>query len=214
MQPGKLLSRIAAKEPDAQTLAERVISRPALVAELIQGLGASRASVKYGCAKVLRIVSEREPAILYPRIEFFFELLGSENRLMQWQAIHVIGALAGVDTEDKIDEILETYLAPIGGPVLTTAANVIRGAGNIAAAKPQLADAIAREILKVEQAEYRTDECRDIALGHAILALGRCFDGIKRKDPVIRFVERQADNPRNATRKKAEKFLSSCGLLS
>jgi hypothetical protein len=98
--------------------------------------------------------------------------------------------------------------------VLTTAANVIRGAGNIAAAKPQLADAIAREILKVEQAEYGTAECRNIAIGHAIQALDRCFDGIKRKEPVIRFVERQAGNPRNATRKKAEKFLSSCRLPS
>ena len=42
MQPGTLLSRIAGKETDADTLAERVISRPALVAELERLAGTPR----------------------------------------------------------------------------------------------------------------------------------------------------------------------------
>ena len=64
-----------------------------------------------------------------------------------------------------------------------------------------------KEILKVEQASYRTPECRNVAIGHAIQSFDRLFGQVKQKRPVLAFVTRQLDNPRPATRKKAEKFL-------
>jgi hypothetical protein len=86
------------------------------------------------------------------------------------------------------------------------AANAIQGAADIALAKPHLADRIAREIVKVRHARYATPECRNIAAGHAIQALDRFFEHIRQKKPVLAFVEYELNNPRPATRKKAEKF--------
>jgi hypothetical protein len=86
-------------------------------------------------------------------------------------------------------------------------ANVIGAAAEVGLARPDLAGRIAREILKVETACYQRPECRNVAIGHAITALHRFFPSITRKQPVMRFVYRQYDNPRPATRKKAEKFL-------
>ena len=111
--------------------------------------------------------------------------------------------LARVDTEDKFDAIFAKYFSPIPGPVMITAANVIGGAARIAQAKPQWADRIAREVLKVSRARYQTAECRNIAMGHAIETIGQIYRSLHEKATVVRFVKRQLKNTRDATRRKA-----------
>ena len=207
MPESKLLQQISQKGSDKEKIARKVIKKPELLPEIIDGLGADRTSVKYGCAKILRIVSDEAPGLLYPRFDYFAGLLDSDHNILKWEGIYVIANLAAVDTEDRIEEIFVRYFAPIPGPALITAANVIGGAAKIASAKPHLADRIVRELLKVEKAQYKTTECRNVALGHAIKAFDQFFDQIRDKGPVIAFVRRQLDNTRNATRKKAEVFL-------
>jgi hypothetical protein len=203
----ELFSLLARKGADREALAERVLEHPGLIPGVLEGLGEPAAAVRYGCAKIIRIVGERDPALLLPHFDLFAGLLDSDNNIMRWEAIHVIGNLAQVDSEERIESILERYLAPIRGEVLITAANVIGGCGRIAAAKPALADEIASHLLYVERAEYQTPECRHVALGHAILAFGRFFDHVTDRAAVLRMVERQLDSPRPATGKKAAKFL-------
>jgi hypothetical protein len=53
--------------------------------------------------------------------------------------------------------ILDRYFAPISGPVMVTAANIIGGAVKIARAKPALTERIVSEILKVEKVEAFLD---------------------------------------------------------
>ncbi|MFA5054689.1 MAG: hypothetical protein WC562_00740 [Dehalococcoidia bacterium] len=207
MKNDNLLNQIAAKGSDKEAIAERIADNPERIAEAIEGLKNKKAPVKFGCGKVLRILSERHPEALYPHINVFIKLLDSDNNIMKWEGIHVIGSLARVDKAKRIDAILPRYLKPIEGPVLITAANVIGGAGRIAAAKPYLAEKIAAEILKVEHAEYATAECRNVALGQALDAFEIFFYKIKNKQPVIDLVTRQVDNTRNSTRKRAEKLL-------
>ena len=90
---------------------------------------------------------------------------------------------------------------------MITAANVIRGGARIAQAKPHLADRIAAEVLKVSRARYQTAECRNVAIGHAILALGDVFDLLNNPRRVLHFVRKQIKNSRPATCKKAAQFL-------
>jgi len=207
MTESQLLQRLAEKEADKEEIASKAIRNPELLTQIIDGLSADKARVKYGCAKILRIVSDQAPELLYPRFGFFADLLDSDNNILQWEGIYVIANLAGVDTEDRIEAIFDAYFEPIPGPTLITAANVIAGAAKIASAKPQLTERITKEILKVENAQYKTTECRNVALGHAIKAFDQFFDQIKDREQVTAFVRRQLENTRNATRKKAEVFL-------
>jgi hypothetical protein len=62
-----------------------------------------------------------------------------------------LSQLARVDAEDKFTAIFDKHFAPIRGPVMITAAHVIRGGARIAAAKPHLADRIAAEVMKVDR---------------------------------------------------------------
>ncbi|UCF15267.1 MAG: hypothetical protein JSW59_17820 [Phycisphaerales bacterium] len=208
MLKSRLIEQIADKETDKHTIAERVIDEPGLLSELYKALGAKEARIKYGSAKILRIVSDTRPELLYPRFDFFADLLDSDNKIMQWQAIYVIANLARVDCRNKFEKIFDKYFAPISGPVMITAANVINAGAKIARARPELTDRITAEILKVGHAKYQTPECRNIALGHAIRSFDQFFDQIQHKRPVVRLIKRQLKNARSATRKKAEKFLA------
>jgi len=207
MAESNLLHRIAQKGSDKEAIAEKVISDPGLLPELFSGLSARKAGIKYGSEKVLRIISEKKPELLYSRMDVFIDLLDGENSILKWGSILVIANLASVDSKNRIEKIFKKYFAPIPGPVLITAANIIGNSYKIALAKPRLTEKIAREILKVERARYRTAECRNVAIGGAIDSLGRFFHQIKNREPVLEFVKKQVRNRRPSTRKKAEKFL-------
>lgn len=171
------------------------------------GLEAPAARVRFGCLKDLRRLSEEAPQLLYADFDKFVSLLDHPNSIFRWNAAHILANLARVDRSCKLAPLLDRFLQPIRGPQMIGAANVMQAAAVIAAAQPQLADKLAAGILAVGRAKYETEECRNVAIGHAIQSLARFPEGIQRKAAVAGFVRRQLDNPRPATQRKAEKFL-------
>ena len=207
MKNPSVLAQLSRKGVAPTRIARMIVRRPELLPELLRGVVAGEPRLKYTSAKILRLVSEQAPSLLYPQIGFFIRLLDSDNSFLKWDAIRVLANLAHVDTQGRLAKILRKFLAPIQGPVMITAANTIASAANIALARPALSARIVRAILTVEQAVYQTPECRNVAIGHAIQSLDRFFDQISPKAPVLQFVRRQLENTRPATRNKAEAFL-------
>ncbi len=66
---------------------------------------------------------------------------------------------------------------------------------------------IVKELLNIETAVYRKDECRNVAMGHVIKAFDRFIDHVVDRRPVAALIEKQLSSTRSATRKKAGKFL-------
>jgi hypothetical protein len=201
------LQQLAKKETTAEAITEKVIQQPELLSELFDGLNVQKANIKYGCLKVLRLLCEKQPELLYLKFDFFVKLLDSDVTFFKWGAILVVANLTVVDSEHKFENIFNKYFAPVTEHVMITAANIIGSAAKIALAKPGLTDRITREILKVENAVYQTDECRNVAIGHAIKSFHQFFDRVKDKEPVIEFIKRQRENSRSGTGKAAEKFV-------
>ncbi len=201
------MRRLGGPRKSVSRLASQVKREPELLQALLTAVSSDVARLKFGAAKALRDLSERAPDLIYPHFDFFVSLLRNENSILRWNAILLLGNLAPVDEDCRVDRVIDDYLAPISGPHLIDAANTMRGATAIGAAKPYLADTIARQILKVERATYATPECRNVAIGHAIDCIGRLFPAIADQRVVQFFVSRQINNTRNATRKKAERFL-------
>jgi hypothetical protein len=207
MDNAGLLERIAQRDCDIDQVARSVIANPEMLPQLFRGLQARPARIRFGCEKVLRSISEREPAVLYPWFDSFVRLLDSENNILKWGAIITIANLAAVDSRNQFDRIAGKYFAPVRGPALIAAANIIGNAYKIALAKPHLAERIAREVLKVERARYRTPECRNVACGHAIDSLDKFYDLLRARKRVREFVTRQLSSTRAPVRRKAERFL-------
>ena len=201
------LAQVGKAVLNPRTLARRAIGDPAWLEAIITGLGAETARIRYGCAKALRVVSEDRPDLLYPRFDFFVSLLDGDNKILQWEALFVLSHLARVDIKDRFAAIFTKYFSPIRGPVMITAANAIQGGARIARAKPALATRIVGEILQVDKARYQTPACRNVAIGHAIVALDEILDLVANPEPVVQFVRKQAKNTRPATRRKSEQFL-------
>ncbi len=96
----KLHEKISEKDSDKEEIAAQVINKPELLSEIFAGLSADKARIKYGCDKVLRIISEKKPELLYPQMDFFVANLDSDNNFFKWGAIHVLANLASVDSEN------------------------------------------------------------------------------------------------------------------
>jgi hypothetical protein len=211
MDASAIMEQIGQKGSDKERIAERVIGEPGLLKTVIEGLSARPAAIKYGCSKVLRIISQKQPEVLYPSFNFFVKRLDIDNTFLKCDAILILANLASVDSDGKFEAIFDRYFAPIKGPTLIVAANIIGSAAKIASSKPELSDRIATELLKVENAKYQTVECRNIALGQAIDAFDELFAQIGDKERVKRLVKKQLDNTRKSTAKKAAQFLKKHG---
>jgi HEAT repeat protein len=205
---------LSARAPNLQGLARQAEGDPELLLAAIDALGSVSPRIRFSASKLLRLVSEKSPEVLYPHFEPFVRLLHDKNSILRWNAILALGNLAAADHGKKLDAILDAYLEPISGKSLIDASKTIRGAAAIARAKPYLADEIAKAILAVEQARYATRECRNVAIGHAINALSEFFPSLLNQDRVLSFVRRQRKNPRRATSNKARKFLAKWSATS
>ena len=207
-----IAKEIGKKGADAAKIARFAIENPDSIEKLIEGITADKGSIRFGYEKVLRLISEQRPDLIYPYFDVFKKLSVCDNSFLKWGAIMTIANLAAADTENKFDEIFEQYYSPVKGPVMVTAANIIGGTAKIIRAKPYLTDKIINEILKVEKGRYEmhgelSPECRNVAIGHAIDTFDSIYDEIENKEIIVKFVKKQLKNTREKVAKKAERFL-------
>jgi len=169
---------------------------------------AENPKIKYGCAKDILAFAKENPAGIYPDLKFFIKLLDNENKILRWTAIDLIGALARVDNAKEVDKLINRLFGLLHTGNMITANHAINALADIASAEPEYQEEITEELLKVESYDYDTAECRNICIGKVILAIGKYFDNLEDKEATLEFAKRQTKNTRNATRKKAEKFLT------
>lgn len=205
-----MLSKLANKSLTKQEVLREVRENQDLLPEVLQGVASSKASVRYGCAKVLMDFSGEQPEKLYAYMDTFIALLDSRYRILVWNAMAIIANLAKVDKDKKFDAAFNKYYGFLNDEYMVTVANVVGNSGKIALAKPYLAQKIANELLKVENISttpHLTDECRRVIAEKAIESFDLFFDKIEEKDRVVSFVKRHQNSSRIRLKMKAESFL-------
>jgi len=205
-QKNEITEQLGKKAITPDDLAEDVKKNPDLLPKIYKGISSPNTNIKFGCAKILKLVSAEKPETLYPKMDFFINLLDINNNIIKWNVMDVIGNLTKVDKDRRFDKSFQKYYDLLSDKSIVSAAHVIDNSGKIALAKPHLTQKITTELLKIENIP-RSQECKNILMGKAILAFGKYFNQIDNKDEVVSFVKRQLDNNRNATKVKAEKFL-------
>jgi len=91
---------------------------------------------------------------------------------------------------------------------MITAGHVIDSSSKIAKAKPHLQNKVTKELLKVEENQYKTSECKNILLGKVITSFSQYIDQVDNKEEMTSLAKRQLKNSRKATKAKVEKFLN------
>ena len=208
----ELLRKVANKTLTREELRQKVKQDFDLLPVLLKGVSSPKATVRYGCAKVLMDLSEEYPEKLYPHMNAFIELLDSKHRILTWNAMAIIANIAKVDKDQKFDAIFDKYYSFLNNEYMVTVANVVGNSGKIALAKPHLLHKITAELLKVEKVSvtpHLTEECKRVIAEKAIGTFDLFFDKMeeREKKKVFSFVERQLDSSRRTLRTKAADFL-------
>jgi hypothetical protein len=209
-----IVKRLEDKSITAAVLKEKVEQSPALLPEILAGVGSSKAAVRYGSSKVLMELSFEHPELLYPHLDFFVGLLDSKYRILTWNALAVIAQLTRVDTQKKFDPIFDKYYSFLQNEYMVTVANVVGNSGIVARAKPYLIPRITQELLKVEQLKtgpHLTAECKLVIAEKTIDAFDMFFDKVENQQDVLRFVKRYRTSKRKTLQEKAERFIQHWG---
>lgn len=204
---------MAAKRPRAAKPRTTTSKRPtprmlpaARIPAVVQTMAAPSGTARFAAGKALAATAAKDAARVYPHFEAIAALLHSDSKIVRWNAMQIIAALASADVDHKIDALLDEYLAFIAGDNLISAANAIGGAGHIVQARPDLLDRILPALLAVERATYETPECRNVACGHALTALEDFGPAVCARPEAAAFIRRQQSNTRPAVARRAERL--------
>ncbi|MDD4352962.1 MAG: hypothetical protein PHN56_00740 [Candidatus Nanoarchaeia archaeon] len=167
----------------------------------LSALSSKDAKKKYVCSKEIIRLAHNEPKKLIKDYEFFLELLKSENNIMKWTAIDAIGGIVSVTGLKRGVKLLISYL---NKGKMITAGHAMDALTQIAIAKPEFKKQIIKELIKVPNYKYDTDECNRIACSRIIA----CLEILEAKGKIIEsFLKEQSKSKRNATKNRAQKLL-------
>jgi hypothetical protein len=191
-----------------EELVRRAIRNPDRIPEIIEGVNSKKADVKFGSAKILRLISEQNADLLYPYWEHFEERLSSDNTFLRSDSIFVLANLTCVDTDKKFEKIFNKCYDMLNDESMIPAANLAGISGRIAMEKPHLQGRIINKLLKIDDTRH-SSECKNIIKGKVIESFSEFFETTSKanKKKIITFIKKELRNPRQATRRKAENFL-------
>lgn len=175
----------------------------AQVAAAVEAMAAPSGTARFAAGKSLTVTAERDPARVYPHVDAIAKLLDAEGKIVRWNAMQILAALAPVDAHRKLDAVLGQFLAFIRGSNMVSAANAARVAGKVALSRPDVIDRVVPGILAVEGATYETPECRNVAIGHVLGILAELGPAVCHRPDVAAFIRRQCANTRAAVARRA-----------
>lgn len=208
----ELLQKLVKKQLTKEHLYQMVKKDSELLPQVLTGVSSSKATVRYGCAKVLMDLSAKYPEKLYPHMDFFTDLLDSKYRVLVWNALAIIANLCAVDEDKKFDALFAKYYSFLGDPYMVTVANTVGNSGRIALAKPYLIPKITNELFRVEAlatTPHLTEECKRVIAEQTVETFNVFFDKMNTETQakVLKFVKRQLGSSREKLNVKAELFI-------
>jgi hypothetical protein len=204
-----IIPELDKKDVNVASLATRALEDGGVLAELLDGILAKKDFIRFNSFKVLLFISEKHPEILYPKWDFFADLLDSDNSYQQYIAIYLIANLARADASDRLEGLFERLYGILGGEGTITAAHLARNSGKIAQAKPKLRARITEKLLNIDRT-HRGKQ-KELIKGHAIEALGEYFKEAENQPEILAFVRQQLQSQSPKTKKLAREFLKKWG---
>ena len=198
------------KNVEIEEVAKAALRDKNFLSELIQNLRTKKETVRFNSSKVLSLISETNPEVLYPEWNHFFELLEGDNTYWKCSAIPLIANLTRVDETKKFETIFERYFDLMNDRSFIPAAYVARSAATIAKAKPKLRHKITEKLLRIDETHHDPQR-RDLVKSDIIEAFDEYFEEAENKKQIIAFVKQQLNCDSPKTRKTAAKFLKKWG---
>ena len=170
-------------------------------------LNSQNPQINYGFAKELLKIGSENPEQLYEHFDYWAKLIKSNNNILKWTAIDIVGYLSAVDKDNRIDPLIPDLINYLHGGVLITCNHSIFALGLISQNKPNFKEKTINELISISQDNFKTNECKNIAIGKVLEVIKPFAAEIKNNISVITFIENATKSERNSTKKKAEQLL-------
>jgi hypothetical protein len=194
------------KDFEPESLVDEAIDDPKIIAELINNLVAKAETLRYNSHKVILIISQNKPEVIYPHWGFFADLLKSQNNFHKVIGIQILANLTKIDTKNKFEEIFDVYCNLLDAKSVMTAGHLAANLGIIAKVKPNLRDKLTKVLLSIDKTHHEISR-KDLIKAYVIESFNEYFKEIENKKEIIKFIKAQLNCKSPKTRKAAEKFL-------
>ena len=207
----ELVTRLQTR-PDEDEFVSEVLENTEIIPLLFNIIQTDKGNTKFFCNKVVQIISEKQPKLIYPYFDDVACLIHTSNSFIKWGAIITLSNLIAVDKDNKFEAIYKKYFNLIDSDSMITAANVIGNAWKIIKKNPIHENDITQRMLRITENTYLnkgkpSPECTNVLIGHVIDCFDKYYDVSSNKESITDFVIAQTDNPRPQVSKKAKAFL-------
>lgn len=195
------------KKVDTNSLARKALADEEFMAELLSNMRAKDCNIRFNSFKILLNISENHPKVLYPKWDYFVELLFSKNTYERYQAVFMISNLVSVDKQKKFEKLFDKYFGILSEKATIVPATLVANAGKIAKAKPHLRKKITNKLLNIDKV-HKGKQIEMIKAG-AIEAFSEYFEEVHDKDAIIDFVKEQLNSKSPKTKRAAKEFINT-----
>jgi hypothetical protein len=193
------------KSINIKAVAKKALKDDKLLAELLDNLWSKNETIRYNSHKVLCLISQEHPRILYPQWDYFAQFLKSDNTYHKLSAIHILANLIKADTKGKFEKMFDRFYGLLDDKSFITAAYLAGASGKIARAKPKLQAKITNRLLSIDKTHHQ-QERKDLVKASVIEAFEEYFEQTRNKKVILEFVEKQLNCESPKTRKTAKEF--------
>lgn len=201
-----MFSDLSKKDVDVESVAKNVLKDEKVFSELLEGITSKNETIRYNSFKVLMLLSEEHPEVVYPEWDFFVNLLTSKNTYHRTSGVNIIAALTSADKEKKFEKIFDQYYNLLDDESVIPAAKLAGNSGKIAKAKPELQTKITERLLSIDGTHHASHR-KELIKAYVIESLSEYFEEAKDKKKIIEFIKKQLDSESPKTRKAAKEFL-------
>jgi hypothetical protein len=194
------------KNINIKAVAEKALKDDKLLAELLDNLWSKNETIRYNSHKVLCLISQEHPRILYPQWDYFAQFLKSDNTYHKLSAIHILANLIKADTKGKFEKMFDRFYRLLDDKSFITAAYVAGASGKIARAKPKLQAKITNRLLSIDKTHHDPERI-DLVKGSIIESFKEFSEESKNKKKIMEFVKKQLKSKSPKTKKIAKDFI-------
>jgi hypothetical protein len=200
------MENLKKKDFKPESLVNKAIEDSKILTKLINNIHVKDEKIRYNSHKVLLLVSELDPEVLYPQWDFFVNLLKSNNNFHKVIGIQILANLSKVDVDNKFEMIFNLYCALLDAKSVMTASHLAMNLGKIAKVKASLREKVTEILLNIDKTSHERGR-KDLIKASVIKSFIEYLDLIKDKDEIIKFVKDQLNSSSPKTKKMAEDFL-------
>jgi len=204
-----MLPGLENKDIDPSIYAKKLFEKPDLITQYLDGLLSKNENYRYNCFKILNIISEEKPELLYQHWVFFENHLKSDNEYHKMSAAIILANLTAVDKDKKFEKMFDEYYNTLKTKKTVTPIYTIKYTGIIVKYKPHLEKKITNLLLNIEN--IHPGKQIELVKSAIIESFSEFFEKSENKDAIVDFVKKQLNSESPKTRKIAKEFLERFG---